>query len=135
MELSNNLQQFVKRSLLELVTNPNFYQCTNTKMDEVKPSPLEKSIKEHGGSFDKGISSLCDSIASNPEIVQTIETLEELQLAADDENCDTIYETETILFNKIIDFTGLFKIRALDMEDYDYFKELFYEHIWSQKTC
>jgi ATP-dependent helicase/DNAse subunit B len=85
-------------------------------------SPLEESIKANGGSFDEGIRHLAKSIESNEEMITMIQNLEELHNDKESDNCDEIYDTETELFNKFIELTGL-HIESLHCDDIDDFRD------------
>jgi len=121
--LSTRIQEFVKSGLLQLATNTKIDHRNYALRDKVKPSPLVESIQEHGGNFNTGIKSLCDSIASNPEVIEMIKTLTEMHSAPEDDNCNEIYDLENQLFTAIIDFTGLFEINSLQPDAADDFKD------------
>ena len=129
--LSTSIQEFVKSCLLQLATNTKIEHRNYASRAEVKPSPLVESVKVHEGNFNRGIKLLCDSIASNPEVIEIIKKLTELHSAKEDDNCDEIYDLENELFHSIIELTGLFEIKSLHGDDVDQFKEKFlYTYIY-----
>lgn len=127
--LSYSFENFIKTSLLELATATNIDHRNYNYKEKSKLSPLVLSIKEHNNSFDKGISALCDSIASNNDVLEKIECLRKMHSNPQD-NADEIYDSELEFFDEMIECIGLFEITALHTDEYDNFKDKFFACVY-----
>jgi hypothetical protein len=128
--LSNCLQKFIKMSLLELTTKQLDHRNSNKIKGKV--SPLSLFITEHNYSFDKGISALCDSLASNPDVFGMIEKLEKIRANEDNDEEEDLDECEIDVFDQMIDRIGLYEIHSLHGDDVYIFREYFLECIYKR---
>ena len=128
--LSHSFQNFMKMALLHLATSTLDHR--NYHREKGKLSPLVKSVQEHNNSLDKGISALCDWIASNPVVLEKVQNLRKMHEdeaedgdGDEDEDEDAKYEGERDLFDQVIDFMGLFEINSLHADEVDNFRDKF----------
>ena len=119
---SEKIQNYIKWCVLELATNQGLANCNVYKEAGRPVCPLKNSIQAHGGSFDKGIAALADSIISDKELIELVTTLDDLK-GSDDDNHDAIYDTETEILRKMIELTGLDQINSLHDCDMENFKD------------
>lgn len=127
------IQMLIKNFLLELATNTTIdhRNYSMTSKDENLPlSPLVESIVANGNSFDLGISDLAKSIESDEKIIQALKDLKELHADKDVDNCDEIYETETALFHRFIELSGLREIESLHGDSNDEFRDDFFKFVY-----
>ena len=119
---TKKIQKFIKWSLLELITNSNLDHRNYSSPPTIK-SPLIKKIKKNGNSFDLGIELVSNDIVINEKIVNMCNKINTL----DDE--DEIEDIKTNLFYEFVLLSGLFELTSLHGDDYDVFKEKFYEMV------
>jgi hypothetical protein len=119
---SKKIQKFIKCCILEIITNSDLDHRNYNVKPKIK-SPLIKKIKKNGNSFDLGIKLISDDIAINEKIVNLCHKINIL----DDE--DEIEEIRIDLFYEFVLLSGLFELTSLHGDDYDAFKDKFYEMV------
>ena len=131
---SIKIQMLIKTFVLELATNASIdnrnYSMTS-KSENLPLSPLAESIAANGNSFDLGIAQLAKSIESDDEMIQALKDWTELHADEKSDNFDEIYETETVIFYRFIELSGLTKILSSHWDVVDHFWDKFFELLYS----
>lgn len=135
MELfnTNQIQSFIKWSLLELSTNIKIDHRNYCQSDKKKSSLLIEKIKNNNNNFDLGINELSEEIFINEKLINICIELENYKKMSDNKDKkELIEESETELFNEIIELIGLYEISSLHADYFDKFQKKFYEIVYNK---
>jgi hypothetical protein len=118
---SNNLQIFVKKSLVRLATDTQIkhgnYEC-GYRLRNISISPLTEAIQSNNWNVDLGVKSLCDSIVASSKFAEGIDLIGKCDSGEDVDE----YEIEEILYD-IMEMAGLWEIRSIHGDNFNEFKE------------
>lgn len=119
MELTiDKLKHFINWSLVQLATNANIHYDREYGISIEDVSLLYLKMEKHNYNIEFAIHEVCEEVVANKNILYMFNELQK---------GDNTHFSESDLFYDVVHFIGLFALCILNDNDYDKFKDKFYD--------